>query len=185
MKTKVMFMAVAKAMTMIPSIKNRAVKLENDVQGVAMCSILHANTPGDNNADIGIKLAEAMAGRKGHSSLIVYLCTHGNFAYADKNLSFDRKDTVVSNPEQLFEILSASKWTQAVAEPDPEAMLEAGKQMKSLINRIKKLVKEGKTDKVNFGSDDVFATQLMQAVKGVVVDGEEFGVEITPVTPAQ
>jgi len=180
MKTKVMFMAVAKAMTLIPSIKSRAVKLENDVQSVAMTAILHANTPGDNNADIGIKLAEAMAGRKGHSSLIVYLCTHGNFKYEDKKLSFDRKDTVVSNPEQLFEILSASKWTQAVAEPDPEAVLEAGKQMKSLINRIKKLVKEGNTDKVNFGSDDPTTAKIMQLVKGIVVDGDE-----VVVTPAQ
>lgn len=180
MKTKVMFMAVAKAMTMIPSIKNRAVKLENDVQGVAMCSILHANTPGDNNADIGIKLAEAMAGRKGHSSLIVYLCTHGNFKYEEKKLSFDRKDTVVSDPEQLFEILSASKWTQSVPEADPEAILEAGKAMKSLLNRIKKMVKEGNTDKVNFGSDDPTTAKIMQLVKGIVVDGDE-----VVVTPAQ
>jgi hypothetical protein len=180
MKTKIMFVETAKAFAMLPGISNAGKKVERDVQTVAQSAIFHCNA--HRNADLGLQLVKAVKECKAvrSASLVVYLCTWGQFGLDDKgNIRFEEKQ-VLTDPEQLHAVLSSNHWTKAVTEPDPAAILDAGKQMRNLLNRIRKMVKEGKAEQVNFASDDPFATQLMQAVKGVIIDKEEFEVKIAP-----
>lgn len=167
---KAKFMEVAKANLMIVSIAKRGAKLDSDIQNVAMTAILHANTPKDNNADIGIKLVGALTSGQRKASLIVYLCTHGNFEYDKKTkvVKFARKAGVETDPEVLFDKLSANHWTKATPEQDPAAFLDAAKAVSQLVKRIQAEIKDGKGDKIVWGEDSV-----SKAVKAIVVEGAE------------
>jgi len=159
MKRKITgFLPVADALKLCASIKTRGTTLHIDIQNAAMSAIFHANV--HRNADVGIRLIASMAAGTRKSTLVLYMVQRGCFVYdgKTKGVVFAENADAIKVEADLYESLSTNLWNEEKTEDDPEAIIEAGKQMKSLLTKLAKAVKAGKV--VNWVSDDAFANKL-------------------------
>lgn len=170
MKTqKAKFITATLAMTKIGKIESRQKLQDSDIQECAMSAIFHANTVKDGNADIGLKLFAAVA-KRDQAKVVAYLTAHGNFAYDSKTkvFKFSRKTDVVSDAEQLFVILNSNMWYNAKADQPVVDHYDAAKAVAALVKKIQQEIKEGRGEKIVWGTDAVSAV-----VKAIVVEGAE------------
>lgn len=170
MKTqKPKFLAVSEAIAKIGKIETRQKLQDKDIQEVCMSAIFHANTPKDNNADIGLKLFAGVA-KRDQSKLVAYLTRHGNFSYDTKTkvLAFQRKSDVVTDADQLHAVLSANMWYNATPDQPIVDHYDAAKAVAALVKKIQQEIKDGRGSKIVWGTDAVSAV-----VKAIVVEGAE------------
>ena len=144
---KPMFLAVADALKICAGIKKSADKLHKAIQMAAASAIYHSNF--HKNADVGIRLVEAIMDTKGvrKNAVVAYLELHGNFQWDKdaKAIKYHRNlEAECKDEEKLALTLAQNPWDQAKPEAAITSEYDLDEDVDRIIKRIKKAVKEGK-----------------------------------------
>lgn len=179
MKSK--FLDAKTAFAKIAKIGDQQKKTDAMVQDVCAAAIFHANTEGDNNAAIGIALFDTIVARD-KAKVSTYLVRYGCFKFDKeaKKIAFERKpEMAITNEagaEKLALILSSNHWTKATPDQDPAAFYDAAKSIAAMVKRIQTEIKEGRGEKINWGTDKV-----AEVVRAMVVDAVDVKLTITEI----
>lgn len=166
-------MSKDEAFELSKSIGNRAANLQRDIQKIAATAIGYANVHGD--VTVAQNIMDNIRDKKGIrlNSLVKYIETHAQLAWdkESKNFVYHKREDVITDPLELFMILSENKWYEAIKQEVPQSVYDVQEMLKNFIEKCERLA--------NKGTNTVKHTELIDQLKmftdpniEIVVTGE-------------